>query len=246
MSDIQSVGIVGLGSFGRFVAGLIPEGVRVLGHDPLQAQPLKGVAQVSLAEAAAADVVILAVSLDAIGPVLDGIKNILRPDTAVVDICSVKVRPEEILRQHLPDHKSILLTHPLFGPQSAAISTAGHRLIITKSHGDRANEVARYCEQVLGLDVAEMSAVEHDHAMARVHALTLFVARGLGEMRLPHEQLVTPSYQMILDLIGLDRAHSDGLFRTIEVGNPFAADIRHELLAKLTEIDQTLQGKGSL
>lgn len=62
--------------------------------------------------------------------------------------------------------------------------------------------------------------------MAQVHALTFFVARGLENMDLPEVPFMTPSYQQVLDLIKLDRAHSAELYNTIENGNPYTAKMR--------------------
>lgn len=223
---ITTVGIIGLGSFGSLVASLVPRYVRVLGYDPHPTQIPKNVTRTTLAEVCAADVLVVAVPLDVYPAVLPVVRKHLTVDTLVVDVCSVKQKPEALLAKHLPDHPNILLTHPLFGPQSAAASTTGHRLIVTKSRGVRAKQVIQFCQKTLGLQVDAMSSEAHDRTMAQVHALTFFVAKALADMQLPDPPFGTPSYNMLTDLVRFSHTHSEALFDTIEHGNAFAPAIR--------------------
>jgi prephenate dehydrogenase len=238
--DIQTVGIIGLGSFGQFVVSLLPAAVKVLANDPNQDLQVTGVERTDLKSVCGSDVLILAIPLSAYPQVLKVIAGVVDKETLVVDTCSVKALPQEYFDKYLSNHRNILLLHPLFGPQSAADSTIGHRLIVTRSGGQRATQVLNYCTDTLGLVTHRMSAEEHDRAMARIHALTFFVARGLGEMGLDEELFMTPSYRMITDLVRLDASHSQELFQTIEQGNPFAKDVRKQLIERLTKIDETL------
>jgi prephenate dehydrogenase len=186
------------------------------------------------------DVIVLAIPLPAYPKVLAGLAGHLRPETLVVDVCSVKLRPAELLTQFLPGHPNLLLTHPLFGPQSAAHGTAGHHLVVTSERGERARKLVGFCERELGLVIDRMSADKHDRIMAQVHSLTFFVARGLSDMGLTETPIMTPSFQMVLDLVAFNDSQSDELFRTIEEGNPFAVNMRRRLIASLERTDEEL------
>jgi len=234
-----TVGIIGLGSFGVFLAGLIPEGVRVIGYDPHATTDDIEIAD--FPAVVAADIVILAVPLQALRTVLERLKTVVRPETLLVDVCSVKTKPQDIYANILPGHANLLFTHPLFGPQSAATGTKDHQLIVTKSSGALAERVVTFCEQKLQLRISRMSADEHDQVMARVHALTFFVARALGDMQLQEEAFMTPSYDMLMDLVKLDRSHSEELFQTVEQGNPYARQERERLLASFAGIEAKLK-----
>jgi prephenate dehydrogenase len=235
-----TVGIIGLGSFGMFLAGLIPENARVIGYDSSRTT-ISGIETVDFSTVASADIVILAVPLQALPAVLERLKGSISAETLLVDVCSVKMTPENLYATILPSHTNLLLTHPLFGPQSAAHGTKGHRLIVTKNSGVLAERVVGFCQQKLQLEVSEMSAKEHDQVMARVHALTFFVARSLGNMNLQEEIFMTPSYGMLMDLVNLDRLHSEELFQTVEQGNPYAKQERERLLASFAEIEAKLE-----
>lgn len=237
---IHSVGIIGLGSFGKLAASLLSKNFDVVGYDT---RPTKsGVRQTSLADVMKCDAVILAIPFDAYQEVLKAIKPLLKPETLLIDICSVKIKPSELLDTHLPNHPNLLVTHPLFGPETAAPGkTRGHKLIVTKHIGNEALRVMKFCREELGLVIHRMSPQEHDRTMAQVHALTFFVARGLADTHIAKVPFETPSFQMILDLIALDRKHSDELFQTIERGNPYAAPVRHQLIKSFENLAATLE-----
>ena len=233
---IASVGILGMGSFGSFVASLIPSRISVTAYDPDPKKTTPG----TFEEACTADVVILAVPLSAYSEVLSNLKPFLRPETLVIDVCSVKERPQALFAEFLPHHANVLLTHPLFGPQSAARNSQGHHLIVTKQSGERAKQVIDFCKTTLGLTVSILSGKEHDRIMAQVHALTFFAARVLAKMRLEEMPFETPSYKMITDLAAFDKSHTDELFDTIELGNAYAKDVREELLRSMERLCQEL------
>ena len=86
-----------------------------------------------------------------------------------------------------------------------------------------------------------MSTEAHDKIMARVHALTFFVARGLANMELADEVFMTPSYKMLMDLVKLDHSHSQQLFQTVQRGNPFAEAARKELLESFAQVEASLK-----
>lgn len=244
MHSIHTIGIIGLGSFGTFIASLVPPtaDVKIYGFDQRQATYPTGVHAADLTTVAHCDIVILAVPLEAYEQVLPRLTPTLRPETLIIDICSVKSRPEALFEQYLIGHRSILLTHPLFGPQSAAKGhTKGHTLIVTKTSGELAETVVAWCKRVLGLDIRYMSAVEHDKIMAQVHALTFFVARGLSDLNVGESPFTTPSYRLILDLIELDRTHSNELFNTIQRGNPYADAMRQQVLKSFNELESELK-----
>lgn len=236
------VGIIGLGNFGRFVAEILVRNKRieVLAYDTRHTPAPTGVKKVSLAEVATADAVILCVPLSSYDRLLPKLWPLLWDETLVVDICSVKVEAEKRLRKHLPGHKNLLITHPMFGPQSAANGLEGHTLIVTGAESRQAKKAVSYAQSKMGLKIARMTSEEHDRAMADVHALTFYLARGLARTKLSASPFQAPSFQMLLDLVTFDKSHTDELFRTIELGNPYAQQSRNRLLKALKEINDKL------
>lgn len=234
-ASIKTVGIIGLGNFGTFATHLLNKYADVCVTESAD-KHIDGIPLVNIQQVCQSDVVILAIPLEAYELVLPQVNQCIKSTTVLVDVCSVKIRPAELIARHLPNHKNILLTHPLFGPQSAATGTSGHDLIITSEPNTQTRTLIDFCRSVLQLNVQFMSAQQHDQLMAQVHALTFFVARGLTKLNLQEQQCITPSYKMILDLVQLDHSQSEELFKTVELGNPFA----QQEIAKVVSVFENL------
>jgi prephenate dehydrogenase len=237
MKEIKTVGIIGLGSFGKFIASLIPSDrhLEIMCADTAPIGDAGAIVQCDLRTVAAADVVILAIPLTAYDTVLRDIKDSFRPETVLIDACSVKVKPEQLIDEILPSHPNLLLTHPLFGPL-----TVGRRMVVTKSRGQLAEKIVQFCEQSLGIDIYRMSSEEHDKAMAQIHVLSLFVARGLSNLGLQPHPIATPTYRMLMELVEIDRGHTEELFLTVQEGNPFADIVRKQVVKTFTELEVSL------
>lgn len=232
---MKSLGIVGYGSFGRFAAEKLAPYFTVAVFDPHTDVPAGVMA--TLAQVSAADFVMLAVPLSAYPGVLAQLKPLLGSETVLLDICSVKVRPIELIKQYAPGQKYIAM-HPLFGPESAADSFAGHSVIFCESTADTAKP-REFCES-LGLTAVEMSAEDHDKEMAVVQALTFFVARALDRNGIHQMKLKTPSFQKLLDLAELDKKHTDDLIKTILLGNKHALQARDKFMKDIELLNQEL------
>jgi prephenate dehydrogenase len=233
MNQIKSISIIGRGDFGQLVSGLIPKDIKHVNYG--RQDTLENIESIGQS-----DVIILSVPLSAYADVLPALAPVIKAETLVVDVCSVKVKPAELLEKHLPGHHNVLLTHPLFGPQSFG-NGRQHVLVVTNPvKDDKANKILEFCEQNLKLKVLHMSCAEHDKRMAQVHALTFFIARGLSQLELHAAPFMTPSFQELLDLVRLDASQTEALFQTIENGNPFAVSERQSFLDGLSAIHQDL------
>lgn len=245
-NEIESVSIIGLGSFGGFVASAIPKDneIEIMGHDVREVDIDSSIKAVDLGRAAMADVIVLAVPLENYEDVLKPLSSLIARNSLLIDVCSVKREPGRLIRKHLPDHPHILLTHPLFGPRSAADGLEGHKLAVTFSRGKRAEQVLKECKE-RGIEVQHMGATRHDRIMANVHALTFFVARSLEKMGIDEDKdidLLAPSYQMLLGLSGFSKGNSPELFRTVQQGNPYAEAARRRLMDAFHEVEAELSG----
>jgi len=238
----MKIGIIGLGNFGQFAAETLAQdaSLEVVAFDANASATLKNVRIVELADVAAADAVVLCVPLSAYSSLLAELRPLLKPETLVVDICSVKVEAEKRLRAGLPDHQNLLTTHPMFGPNSAKNGIAGLTLVVTSTDGEKAETAVQYCQDTLKLKIMRMTAEEHDQEMANVHALTFFIARGLTDTGVETSAFQPPSFQRLLDLSALDKHHTEELFLTMEVGNPYARSAREKFVRTLQEINDKL------
>ena len=64
------------------------------------------------------DIVVFANSINSFESVIKKIPPLFYKDTLIVDVLSVKEHPFHIFNKFLPENTEILLTHPMFGPNS--------------------------------------------------------------------------------------------------------------------------------
>ena len=234
---MTTVGIIGAGSFGNFLSDQLSSHFEVLtfNREKISNEKLSLVRKCKW--------LIVSIPLSSYDDVLIKIKSEISPDTIIIDVCSVKIAPEKIYSYILPNQQ-VVLTHPLFGPDSAKKSVSGHRLILcpqdSNSLNIEENKVKVFCESI-GVEVVVMSTVEHDKLMAKLQGLTFFIARALDIYGVSELSVSTPSYSKLLDLAKLDKKQSDALFKTIEDGNPFSKEEREKFIKIAKEINKNLE-----
>jgi prephenate dehydrogenase len=237
---MTTLGIVGFGSFGRFMAGHLRSRFTICVHDRVdvadEAAQL-GVRSAPLPEVAASEILVLAVPVQNMEEVLVELRGLPRHPEIVLDVGSVKVKPLDLMARYLPRRIEIVGTHPMFGPQSGRHGIAGLKVVLCPLRTKRLQAIRNLLERELRLEVLEMSPEVHDSEMAYIQGLTHWIAKALREIKLPDLSLATPAYRHLLKIEENLREDSDALFRTIQTENPFAAAARAELIAKLNEIE---------
>lgn len=165
----MQISIFGFGNFGQLITKYLVERADVLvydrSHKKTELIKQLGARPVELKEAAEADVVILATTLDAMEETITNIAPHIKAGALVADVTSVKVKPAEMMERLLPNHCQILATHPLFGPTSASQSLAGQKIVIDPIRVTNLDEVEGFLAS-LGLEIVHMSCDEHDREMA--------------------------------------------------------------------------------
>ncbi|MFZ1258721.1 MAG: prephenate dehydrogenase [Candidatus Saccharimonas sp.] len=236
---MKTVGIIGFGSFGKYLAEKLSSYARVRVYSASQRTSSW---MVALEEVTEVDYLVLAIPLDAYVETLRAIKPLLKPHTVIVDVCSVKVKPIELIRSALPD-QPLVATHPMFGPESASVSFDGHTLVMCPevSTTEPYGIISQFAAS-LGLRVIEMTADEHDREIAVVQGLTFFIARALNGVGVHDQKLFTPSFERLLKLAELERHHSLELFKTIQEGNPHTKAVRQNFMLVMGDIDHDLAG----
>lgn len=229
----MTITIFGTGNFGKLIAKLCPSSAKV---NLLSLRTLSDVQLKNTLEQT--DILFLAIPFSAYNLSLARIKDFLRPETLLVDVCSVKVLPAKKITHVLPDHKNILISHPLFGPQSSknGTETEGLSLIVCDKFGDLADQVIQFCQDTLKLKVVHMSAEDHDRQMATAHALTFFISEALSSFKLKNQILKTPSFEKLLSLSHLVEAETEDLLNLIQDDNPFAQELRNKFIAEALEV----------
>lgn len=241
---MESVGIIGFGAFGHLLAEILSSHVETVLVNDKQAikTSIKGVTVSDFQTVASAPLVIIATDLSGIEPVCTQLKPYVSSQTIVMDICSVKEKPQEILQRVLGDACRVVATHPLFGPQSVEENggVKGLAMAVCPNGRDPLPEIHELFKHKIGLKMLSMTAEDHDKDMAWVHGLTFFVGRTLLNMQPPKSVLTTQYYQKLLDLVELEKQHSEALFATIQQGNRYVSDIRQKFTRQTQKIASEL------
>jgi prephenate dehydrogenase len=240
------IGLIGYGRFGRLtVKNLSPDFEVVVytrNQDKSRDIAEVGGRLVSIEEAGAQKIVILCVPISAMRKTLRKIAPFLKPDAIVVDVCSVKVYPAQWMRELLPSSVEILATHPMFGPDSAAKSVSGHKIVLCPERisTERYRKIKHWLEKK-GIALIETSPVEHDRKIAVSLALTHFIGRSLAEFGAPPLDIDTEGYKRLLHILGVVNNDTWQLFEDMHHFNPFAKEKRRDFLKAMAKIDAHLE-----
>jgi prephenate dehydrogenase len=239
----ETFGIVGYGHFGQFLAASLARLGKVLVYDADDAKlghTTDGVRSAALEEVAAADVVILAVPFAALAGVLQQLRDLLGPDTVVMDVVSTKERAGKLLDEILPPDTNLLATHPLFGPPSMVRIEPGLRVVVTAERGPAAAGFRGFLEDDLGLEVVSIPPDEHDRAMAYMQSLPFFIARALvwiDLLDLKHRDvLAIPSFEKLAEIAFIEQQHTVAMFDTSQISNPYADEARRQFVSALQQL----------
>lgn len=239
---MKTLGILGFGQFGQLAATHLRDRYRIGVHDVHVADgdiAAQGHTPLTLEQAAACDIVVVAVPVQVMEGVIAAIAPHIRPGALVIDVASVKMLPSAWLAQYIPPHADVVATHPLFGPQSVARGLEGRQFVVCPIRGDRHLRVAALGE-AMGLRVHITTAEEHDREMAYVQALTHLIGRSLVQMGIPDERMKTQTYQHLIDLTGLIGNDSFELFTAIQTLNPFARPVAEDFVARASDLLSTV------
>lgn len=242
---MKSLGIIGCGRLGGLLVGLLARDFKVFVHDarpmPRRIRSLGGV-PAALAEVCTQEAVILCVPIRRFEAALRRVAGLIRPGTLVVDTCSVKEYPARLMRKFLPRHAEILATHPTFGPDSAAETLQGLKIILCRQRvgGGRYLRIERYLRGK-GLVIIESTPREHDRQMAHSLVLTHVIGRALIRIKARDVPMDTEGYKRLMRILQTVQNDSWELFEDMNRYNAFAPRLRKDLRSALVALERRLK-----
>ena len=161
------------------------------------------------------------------------------PESAIVmDVGSIKTKPCAILQKHFSNN--VLGTHPLFGPDSAGDSWQGRKMVFCKlACSDTVYKNVQKLFTDRGVLVIECTPAEHDQMMAKTQALIHFIGRALTGLET--QQIATPDYDNMLQLMQKVTNDTWELFYDMQNYNPYTSSMRKKLANTMTELEQKLR-----
>jgi len=240
----MDIGIIGFGRFGQLSVEYLSEDypVYVFSRSATnqQIQAAGGLAS-RLEEVCARDIVLPTVPISAFEETVQTIAPLLR-DNLLIDACSVKEYPADIMRKYIPEPTQILATHPMFGPDSAGVTLKGQKIVLCPLRVSDGiyDKINRYLKRK-GLTVIETTPENHDRQIAKSQVLTHFIGRGLSEFGAEEVDIDTEGYKRLLTILEVVGQDTRQLFLDLNKYNRFAAHMRKSFIEALVDIDEELQ-----
>jgi prephenate dehydrogenase len=238
------IGIIGFGRFGSLMARYLARDFEVTVFDSNGKAPAiekTGATPASFERTCQEEVVILPVPISVFKETLEKIRPHIREDALVVDVCSVKTYPVALMQKILPRGVSILATHPMFGPDSAADSLEGRKIVLCRERIDeeRYRKIKSYLDEK-GLHTIEATPDEHDRQISVSLALTHFIGRSLSEFGAQPLGIDTEGYKRLLHVLEVVENDTWQLFVDMHRYNPHARKHRSEMIAAIERVDRKL------
>ena len=232
----RTLGIIGVGAFGAFCIKHLSPYFKIIAYD-------KNENFGTIELAASQDLVLLCMPVQQIDSVTLTIKDIVKKGSIIIDVCSVKKKPSEILLRNLPDYVNIIGTHPLFGPQSGKDGIEGLKIALCNIRcGDKLFSIfEQFLINKLKLKTIITTPEQHDLEMAYVQGLTHLISRIYLGMNVPNFEQTTVTYEHLKKMVDIVRYDSDDLFHAIECENPYVSEIKKNFFSIARDIEQKLK-----
>ena len=236
---MNKVSIIGYGRFGAMLHALLSKGFEVDVYDKKRINN-SDVKEVSLEEALQNETIFIAVPIRDFEALIHEIKNDIQGKKTVIDVCSVKVFPKNIMTENLSSDVDIIATHPLFGPDSLKDSGSVMTMESVRDLYGRYEFWKNYFDSQ-NITIEEISAEEHDMMAARSQGLTHFVGRVIDDFGTDQTRIDTEGYKALHNLVNQTCNDSWELFEDIQSYNPYTQKMISELSESFKKINEVLK-----
>ncbi len=232
---MKTIGIIGAGNFGRFMASHLEKYVEVFLYD-------RNNTDEQLQKVCSSDMVIFAVPFFSLQDAINSTQKYITDDAIICDVTSIKQKPLELLQKAFPANQ-VLGTHPIFGPQSGKNGISGLSIVLSNISctTQTYTQVRDFIASKLELKIIEQTPEQHDKEMAHIQGLTHFIGRALKSLDIKDYETSTFSYHQLVELTDLLKDDSWELFRTIQEANPYAQEVRDSLRNELDLLENKLK-----
>lgn len=247
--DKTAIAIIGFGRFGQLLTRIFlkcSDAQILVVSSKKQRQTHKRLSFINLNEIGSADLVIPCVPISAFEKTIIKIAPILKDSAIVMDVCSTKVLPVQIMKKHLPKSVQIIATHPMFGPDSFRINKGLKNLKlvlhnITASKTDYKN-IQSFFEQ-MGLTVIELTPKKHDQLLAWSLGYSYLVGKIGQRLKLKETPIDTHDFTLLLQNMKIVSNDSEELFMDMQIDNPFAKAVRDKFIKVAEKILREIQNQ---
>lgn len=218
------IGIVGYGRFAKTLIELLgPMKVQVLSR-----QTHKNTSTVTFTQNVSAfyqsvNSVFYSVPIGVFERVIQDHAPYIEHKHTLLDVLSVKLHPKQVFDTHLASSKAqIILTHPMFGPDSSQHGFEGLPIMMDQYRANDATYTYWKTQfESRGLRVISMTANEHDREAARSQGVAHFIGRLLQQYHFSQTSIATLGAQKLKEI--MDQVCNDTweLYMDLQYYNPY-------------------------
>lgn len=238
---MNNIGIIGLGRFGKVLVSILQKGYKIYGYDKQNIDQIPGVITCGLSEVLKQKVIFISVPIRSFKSLIQSIAPQLNDDVTLIDVCSVKTYPVNIMKKYLSSKVGIIATHPMFGPDSYL---SNNKLkMMMNCVNDPNNQFDSWKEFFRNqqIDIKEMSPDEHDKMAARSQGVTHFLGRMLKQFGITKSSIDTQGFKDLLDLVDQTCNDTWELYTDLQLYNPYTMDIISDLRSSTEKLHNQLK-----
>lgn len=240
MNNITSIGIIGFGKFSELMINIFKEHIpHIQVKVSSRSQSIDNVLFFSLEEVCNCNIVIPSVPISAFEETIIKIKDLVKPNAIIVDVCSVKIHPKNVMMTQLNSSNQIICTHPNFGPESYRLngnSTKNLNFIIenVRCHDEIFAEIILFLEK-LEVRIINMTAEEHDKVIGVPHFISMYIGQTLSQLGINRTEFGAASTQRMFDMIeGVGKDFQ--ILKDMHTYNPFCEEVLGEIKSVIEKI----------
>ncbi|AAO90505.1 prephenate dehydrogenase/arogenate dehydrogenase family protein [Coxiella burnetii] len=235
----KSIGIIGCGRFGALLSEMLSEEFEVSVYDVKPDPYLTHINFTDLESVLQLSTIFIAVPIHHFKNTIIKIASKLIKKTTVIDVCSVKCYPVEIMQAHLPPSVGIIATHPLFGPDSLQKAQLKMMMHPARDTHDCYEFWKNYFSSKK-IKILEMTPDQHDRFSARSQSITHFIGRTLELMGSQSTEMDTIGYKNLLAVMAQTCNDKWDLFLDLKRFNPYAAQTIGEFIEKSIHLQKEI------
>jgi len=238
---MKKVGILGYGRFGQVLAKLAAQDVELKIYDPAVSEDtfLDNPLFADENSVLQSNTVFIAVPIREFESVIKNIGPKLPKYTTIIDVCSVKTHPVDVMKKYLPENVGIIATHPMFGPDSIDSKDTLNLMMYNVRDTQHCYNTWKTFFSNKGFNIIEITPDEHDQLAAKSQSIVHFVARVLNDFGVQETPIDTQGFKHLLALVESNCRDTWALFSDLQNYNPYSKD----MIKKLEQACQAVKEK---
>ena len=247
-SNSKKITLLGYGRFSKTIIRLIDNDFEIDVYDPFRKDDDKSSYKINfintLDQAFTNEIIIYALPINKLADAIIEHEPFIKQNHILIDVLSVKEFSKDIFEKVKEKTDcQVLITHPLFGPDSTVDGFSGRKIMIDITGELATNKTIAKFKSYLenkDLTIIEATSTEHDQIMSKTQSLVHFVGRGLIDFEFPESDLSTKGGDYLKYIKHTSLNDTYELFENLHLFNKYSIENRIKFINTLEEVHSKL------